>query len=85
MATWWSSSSAGDRPLAGPAARAVMTRAVPVEFAVGARPGRWSHACLVLVLVMVPGSINLAIMALPFLLGIGRLRRYRVPCRKPAP
>jgi hypothetical protein len=41
--------------------------------------GRWGRLGLVLVLICVPGSINLAITALPFLLGLGRLRPLQRP------
>jgi hypothetical protein len=44
-------------------------------------PGRWSRGALLLVFVIVPGSMNLAIMALLVMLALGRLRPNPGPLR----
>jgi len=76
MATWSSLSNAAEPPRGG-ALRG--ERTVPARVPGTRRPGRWSRFALIVLFVAVPGSINLAIMALMVLLGLGRLRRHRVP------
>ena len=80
MATWWNSSSVAEgeagRPLLGAPVRADAPEAVAGRPSL---PGRWGRLALALLLVIVPGSINLTLMVLPFLVGLGRLRGRRIP------
>ena len=85
METWWSSSSAaeqGPAPKAGAAAAPRVprsrTRGLIGRLRALNGPRRWVRLGLVLALVIVPGSINLTIAALPLLVGLGRLRGRRL-------
>ena len=85
METWWSSSSAAERgtaseagAVAAPRAPRSRTRGLIGRLRALQGPRRWARLGLVLALVIVPGSINLAIAALPLLVGLGRLRGRRL-------